>query len=198
MTSFEWPGKKLILGAMSLICLSCVGCAPGLGRSVTISPVPLPNSEEVRSDFEGSRGALGNFEDARNDKTVVSIDGRSVSSEQDVGALLREGIQLSLRRGGAQIVLFDAPTLSGQVTKWHATVEPGFPASRIVATAGFDLSVAGSDGSIAYRASYSGEMEQKHPFLNETRISDTLAAAMKEAVREALSDSKLREALSTF
>ncbi len=169
--------------------LTFVGCAPELGRTLIVPPVP--EAELVAgadSAADPVRVRVGNFIDSRPAQTIVVIDGRKVDSEGALTRTVEEGFERYLRQVGARIAVLNAPTIEGQVVDWSANVEPGFPTSEARAVARIKVTVRDTKSHPIYHATFSGESTAKHPMLGPDQIQRLLGQAMGSAIEAAVRD----------
>jgi hypothetical protein len=126
--------------------------------------------------------------DARKEDTLAVIDGRKVASDGSLGAVVQEGLERYLKTAGANVVLFNAPIVEGEIVEWRSSVKPGFPLSEATAIARIKVTLRGGESQVLYRASYTGEASSKHPMLTEQSVRQLLAEAMGSALEEVVSD----------
>ncbi len=178
--------------------LAAAGCAPQLGLKIAVPNLPDPQRTvpSARGEGEPIRVRVGNFIDGRRSDTIAVVDGREVASDSSIAPVVQEGFERYFRNAGANVVLFNAPSIEGEVTEWRAAVIPKFPASEASAVARLKVEIRGAGARVAYRATYSGEATSKHPFLSEDSIRELLATAMGSAIEEAVHDESLVIALS--
>ena len=172
-----------------------LACAPNLGKSIIVTSIPLVTIEHKVPLSNTARARVGEFTDARTDLTAAEIDGRKLPADGDVGSAVVLGFEQALRDSGVQLVLFDAPSVSGQIKEWKVNVNPKFPASDITATAELEVSVKDISGNNLYAATYTGEMAASDMFANETKVKKILGLAMSQAIQQAVEDSVLVERL---
>lgn len=165
-----------------VILAAVVGCAPDLGMQLSVPALPEP--EQVERDEAGGpvlKLRVGNFIDARRSKTVAVIDGREVPSEGQLGALVQEGLGSYYRKAGVRVVLLNAPLIEGEILEWRATVTPGFPTSAASAKARLSVIVKGTDSTLLYKGSFSGDSSMAHPMLRASHVQGLLAQAILNA-----------------
>jgi hypothetical protein len=159
---------------------------------MTVPSVPEPQrSAGLPPRGEPVRVRVGNFLDSRPSTTFAVIDGREVASDGNLGTVVQEGFERYLHEAGAAIVLFNAPSIEGEITEWSVDVTPKFPASEAHAKARIKIELRGTGAKLLYRATYSGEASSVHPFLSESGVRDLLASAMGSAIEEAVHDQDL-------
>ena len=172
------------------------GCAPGLGKEIPVTRFP-PLSALVRGVEARGPVLVKPFTDSRQTQAVVQIDGRGVAAKGDVANAVRGAVESYLRSAGYSPGAVGAPVVSGDVQVWSALVHPGFPSSRVDATATLSLAVLSPDGTEHYRGSYRGEFSVENPLLNEDKIADALGQAMGVAIQTAIQDTRFTSALSS-
>ena len=185
--------KNLFLSLAFVLPLAA--CAPNLSRSIVVTTIPLVQIENKVPLSNTARARVGSFTDARTDLTAAEIDGRKIPADGDIGSAVVLGFEQALRDSGMQLVLFDAPTVSGQVKEWKVVVKPKFPTSEITATAELEVSVKDMSGNNVYGATYTGEMAASDMYANETKVKKILGLAMSQAIQQAVEDSLLVERL---
>jgi hypothetical protein len=173
------------------------GCSPQLGIRLPVPEVAGPErSEAVQGRGEPVRVRVGAFIDARPSDTMVRIDGRELAAEGSVTGAVQEGLERQLKSTGAQVVLFNAPAVEGEIVAWTMKITPKFPATEATAVAKLKLEVRGVGGRVLYRASYSGEATTAHPFPSESSMKELLGQAMGSAIEEVINDVQFVSALS--
>jgi hypothetical protein len=189
--------KQLISGLVLSLVILCTGCAPQLGVRLPVPTVTDPVESE-RSEGRGDpvRVRVGTFMDTRTDDTLAVIDGRQLSPDGSVAGAVQEGLERYLRTAGANVVLFNAPSVEGEIVSWRVQIAPSFPATEATAVAKIKLEVRGEGARVLYRASYSGEATSKHPFPNEASIRKLLGDAMGSALEEVINDTSFVASLS--
>jgi uncharacterized lipoprotein YajG len=183
-------GRWAIVGALVL-----GGCAPSLKDDMRVSSIPV-----VPIEIKGEQPALGRlqidpFRDSRSANFVAEIDGRKIMPKGDVGEAVRQAFQHHFHTRGAQLSLFRAPIISGEIREWHVQVKPSFPSTKIHALASIDVSVSDPAGKVVYRATYSGETTSDDPFPSQRSVEKILGSAMGHAIKEAVLDAALLETL---
>lgn len=174
------------------------GCAPQLGVRLQVPSIIEPaRSEAVEANGEPVRVRVGSFIDARPDDTLAVIDGRSLPPDGSVAGAVQEGLENYLRKAGANVVLFNAPSVEGEIIAWRVKIAPNFPATEATATAKLKVEVRGSGARVLYRAFYSGEATSKHPFPSEDGMRKLLGDAMGSALEEVINDVNFVGALSS-
>jgi len=188
--------KAMTLSVLSLV-LVATACSPQLGLRLSVPDVPEPQrSIPVVSAGESVRVRVGNFIDSRQSDAVAVIDGRNVSSDGSLGAVVQEGFERYFKEAGANVVLFNAPSIEGEISEWRVTVKPSFPTSEATAVARIKVEIRAAGSTVLYRAGYTGEASSKHPFLSEQGVRELLAKAMGSAIEEAVHDEGLVNALA--
>jgi hypothetical protein len=164
-------------------------CAPDLGLKLSVPTLPNPEgSTPVQGSGQPVRVRVGKFMDARKDDTLAVIDGRKVASDGSLAAVVQEGLERYLKTAGANVVLFKAPTIEGEILDWRCDVKPGFPLSEATALARVKVTLRTENSKILYRGTYTGESTSKHPMLTEQRVRELLAGAMGSALEEVVHD----------
>ena len=183
---------------VSLISWGFVGCAPQLGVRLQVPVITEPTrSEAVEPNGEPLRVRVGSFIDARSDDSLALIDGRSLPPDGSVAGAVQEGLENYLRKAGASVVLFNAPSVEGEILSWRVKIAPDFPATEATAVAKLKVEVRGSGARVLYRAFYSGEATSKHPFPSEDDMRKLLGDAMGSALEEVINDVNFVGALSS-
>ena len=118
----------------------------------------------------------------------LAIDDRKVESKGSASRAVEDGFTQHLRQAGASIALLNAPTISGQITEWVASLEPSFPASEARANARLKVIVHDSRAHPIYQATFTGEASASHPMLGEAAIQELLGRAMVSAIEAAVRD----------
>ncbi len=189
--------KSLRVGrcAASIMLLGfLVSCAPGLGTSFNVSSVETVPVES-RKLLTGLRVRFAPFVDERREKEVAEIDGRGLEPERDPAAAAQRIVEAQFREAGVRRGLFEGATIRGTLLEWHIRITPGFPSTKMHASAKIRLEVlaVGEDPAQAkplYSARYSGIIDEEHPIGSTERIERAFARAMAEAASEALQDSR--------
>ncbi len=174
-----------------VVLLVCVlsACSPSLERTLKVDYVePESVDNTVKASVSAVRVKLGEFSDLRRQPAIGEIDGRKLLPDGDVALSAKMALQDGLREAGASIALYGDTVVSGEVTNWFVQITPGFPLSKVEASATMRLRVERAHGKSTYSALYSGSIEQKHPFLTQTKVEKSLGDAMAIAVKEALKD----------
>ena len=175
-----------VLGTMLAV---TTGCAPQLGVRLPVPSISDPvESEPVESRGEPIRVRVGNFIDARKDDTLAVIDGRELAPDGSVSGAVQEGLEHYLRKAGANVVLFNAPSVEGEIAAWRVMIAPSFPTTEATAVAKIKIEVRGEGARVLYRATYSGEATSKHPFPSEESVRKLLGDAMGSALEEVIND----------
>ncbi|MBN8550279.1 MAG: hypothetical protein J0M12_13250 [Deltaproteobacteria bacterium] len=181
--------RKLALLALGAALCSC---APGLGRSLGVSPITLSNTESPSSNSTTAvQLQLRPFVDNRPSQAIAIIDGRDVNSKGDLGDQVKQAFETSLKDRGIDTANPNAPIVSGQISSWFVRIDPSFPVSSAFAEATLVIEVSNLSNQVVFTGKYSGDTVLKHPMLTESRISDALAQAMAYAIDEALRDDRL-------
>jgi len=183
--------KVSILFSLALL----AGCAPGLGTELRVNAIPELSSIQTVQNMTMSRVALQRFNDSRQKPVIGEVDGRELAAGGDVADSVRRALELRLKAHGAQVVLFNAPSISGDVREWFVKVNPGFPSSKVEAKALIKLRVFSQRDKALYEGSYKGEMSEESPVFSEGHIEQVLGGAMSQALNEALSDPELLRSL---
>lgn len=184
--------KKRVLAVFIMITAAAMGCAPGLGTSLRLDGVSLP--QELATQSAVRRGAairLADVVDSRADQAVADISGRGVPFEGNLADFLRIQLERQLIANQARIVLFDAPTLETTILEWQVRVDTGFPTTSLESRARVDVRLADADGRTLYGATYSGSVSKQHPAPTESTIKDVLSESMGYAFSELVSDERL-------
>ena len=171
------------------------GCAPGLGKTITVTRFP-ESAKMVRHRGELGRMLVKPFVDGRSDQTMVTVDGRSVDADGDVGNAVRGMVESYLKEAGFTAGTVAVPGISGIVDRWSAEVFPGFPSSRVEASAAVTLTVTDASGAEKFRGTYRGTYSVEHPLIDEDKIAEALGESMAAAVQEALMDPRVTVPLS--
>lgn len=172
------------------------GCAPEFG--LTMRPPSVPEDTAILSQgsaVSALRVRIGAFDDARPSKTIAVVDGREIPSQGSVGAPVQQGFEQYWRDSGVRVVQRDAPIIDGEVVEWRVKVSPDFPSSEAIAFAKIKLRLKDSEYHLIYTASFNGEASVSHPFLDEDQVRDVLGQAMGSAIRVAVEEESLLEAL---
>lgn len=178
---------------------SFAACSPGLGTSIRVTGLPeLSSKVSPNPQYQGVKVNLYEFVDKRSRGSIGDINGRPLAPAGSVPASVQQAFEKALRGSGADVVLFDAPSISGEIRSWKVSVEPSFPSSSAEAEASLYIEVYSPDRTLIYRANYSGNTSVSHPMMSEERIEDALAAAMNHAIQEALSDDLLVQKISAY
>lgn len=189
--------SHILVSASLVLIVSAAGCAPELGRTLTVPGIPDPEIVAASDNTTDSvRVRVGNFTDARPGRTLVVIDGRKVDSDGALGRTVEEAFARYLRHAGARIAVLNAPTIEGQVVDWSANVEPGFPTSEARAIARIKVTLRDSRSHPIYYATFSGESTAQHPMLGEEEIQRLLGQAMGSAIEAAVRDGEFIAQLS--
>jgi hypothetical protein len=183
---------------VSLLALLVSGCAPGLGASLRVPPLPEEGVQPLVLTSGEIRVNIGKFNDMRQPQFIGDINGRLLETDGDVGYITQTGCERIFALAGAKLALFNVPSLSGDVNRWYVKVTTGFPTSKAVAEASVTMSVYDRESHKVYTATYTGQTSTEHPFLSESKIKQALGSAMNYAIRQALSDQRLLENLLAY
>lgn len=168
------------------------GCAPEIGLSIPVPSVPDSVSLQDRADSVNRlRVHVGHFQDDRLNSTMVTIDGRDVSSEGAVNSVVQEGFVRYFTEAGVSVAVLDAPSIEGSVTEWSAKVDPSFPTSAGSAVAKLTVVVRDTRAHPIYRGTYTGESSIEHPMLGEKQVRRLLGQAMGSAIEAAVQDEEM-------
>lgn len=185
-----------------ILCVFCIlaGCAPGLGSSLNINAAERVDFEKSSVFLPEDRVKVGvlRFTDARNMEAIASIDGRLIKPDGDPALAAQRIFEIGLKNAGAELGLFNVPTVRGTIREWKVIVHPGFPASTLEAEALVAIELLDLDGNPAYRADYSGSFQQQNPFLDEENVQRALGNAMRFAVEEAVKDSRFTSKIAAL
>lgn len=168
--------------------LTLTGCAPGLGNMISL-PTVQPDGQRQMSQPAPVR--LRPFVDVRPTQSLISIEGRTLRSDRDVGELVEAGFRNYARQAGMLVDSERGGIVSIRVLEWHANVLPSFPASTIDAQITLELALWGERGNLAFRSEYQGTTKYQHPFLGEDRIIWALNDCLNYALKEIFSDDRL-------
>ena len=175
---------------------SLAACAPSLDERMRVEVIPEASVDTSRPWRSPAKIRIERFNDARADSAIAEVNGRKVQPDGDVGGTIQQAFDRALRAKGATVTLFDAPlTISGDVTSWRLQVQPGFPTTKLEATAVLKVYLTESSGQIVYRGSYTGASSFEHPYPQKTQIESVLGQAMAEAIDAAVKDSGLADAI---
>lgn len=177
-----------------------ISCAPGLGTSLHITPVNESESKALKDGFGDVPVRLHvlPFSDSRAVEAIAQIDGRVIKPEGDLGALVQDVVERSLKKSGVSLSLFNSGAVRGAIKEWRVYVNPGFPTSSLNAVASISIELIDPDNHIVHKAVYSGTFTKEHPFLGEDSIVDGLNSAMGYAIEEFLADPQFINKLSTM
>src|SRR5436190_13394540 len=106
---------------ITLIFCSIAACAPGLGGKIVIGPIgdsEIKPIEDLASDGL-TRVHVLPFSDNRAVEAIAQIDGRLIKPEGDLGIIVQDGIERSLKKSGVRLSLFDSPTVRGEIKEWR-------------------------------------------------------------------------------
>jgi hypothetical protein len=171
-------------------------CAPGLGTTLPVQPLPDLPVKDFKDMYSGPiRAQVAPFIDNRLNDVIAQIENRSVRTAGNPGIEVQQAFERQLKSAGIELSLLDSPTINGEITRWRCTVTPGFPSSTVTASAEIRVRVNDLTDNLIYLASYSGETEAKSPILTQDKIQETLSEAMAHAVNEAVKDEHLVEKL---
>jgi hypothetical protein len=183
-----------------LVLLAALGCAPGLGTSLHVSELALPESTIKDPVPNGDiKVRVAAFNDLRANSAIAEVNGRQIPPEGDLGLTVQRAFEQEFKQRGMTLALFQGPpTISGEIIDWKVDVTPSFPLSKVNATATFRLILSDASNQPVYSARYSGESFLRHPYPTESTIQGILGEAMSQAVRQAADDPELLDRLRTL
>lgn len=188
--------KKIYMFFFVFLLAVVLGCAPEIGVRLVVPDVPDAVSlEDSARTGNRLRVHVGAFKDNRIDTTLVTIDGRKVESDGSVGSSVQEGFVRYLSRAGASAAVLGAPSIEGEITEWHAEVDPSFPTSKASSVAKLAILIRDSRGHSVYRATFTGESSVEHPMLGEKEVSRLLGQAMGSAIEAVVRDEEIMRQL---
>lgn len=158
--------------------ITCSGCTPGLGGSLTVIEGGSPDS--------GGRVIIS---DQRQQESIGSFAGESLSADGSVTAAVEKAVHDELLERDL------AGVLRGSIEDWYVDVQEEFPSSTASARAALTLEVWNQGGEVVYRGRYSGNVSTKRPFLSRSEIEETLQGALDEALNAGFADRSLVDAL---
>lgn len=174
------------------------GCAPGLGASLRVPPLPEEGVQPLMLTAGEVRVNIAKFNDMRQPQFIGDINGRMLETDGDVAYIVQTGCERIFSAAGAKLALFNVPSISADVAKWYVQVKTGFPTSKAVAEASLTMTVYDRESHKVYTATYTGQTSSEHPFLSENKIKEVLGLAMNYAIRQALADPRLLENLLAY
>lgn len=181
-----------ILGILAV--LSCVSCAPYVGRAVDVPEIPSVVKEgEVRNRL-GNSVAVGEVRDARESAAEGST---YTEPAGDVAAAVRQALEKTFTDKG-MIISLDAPvTVSGEVREWRSAVSAK-TTSMIQSEAALAIEVRDPSNKKLYSGVYHGSRSSQFPVASAGDVQDSLGLAMSQAISQMLQDKELVSVLSSY
>jgi uncharacterized lipoprotein YajG len=175
-------------------------CAPGLSTKLSLPPIEDAEKQISQLDFTSMSSGVHvlPFDDQRTVEAIVQIDGRLIKPDNELGILVQDAIERSLKKRGAKLALFNAASIRGAIKTWQAFVVPNFPSTTVNVNASLLIEIFDSTGKPIHKASYSGDYSEQHPFMNESKIADALNKTMNYAIAEFLNDPQVINKLTTI
>lgn len=187
-----------IYGLCLLAGLFITSCAPSLGSTMNVGDVSKIDFEPVNL-FEQDQVKLTvlQFADNRSIEAIAQIDGRLVKPEGDIAFAAQKIFESMARKSGIKLSLFNAPSIRGTIVEWRVKVIPSFPASSLEAMASITIELLDRESNVVHKSTYSGNFEEKNPFLSDSKIQASLGKAMSYAIGEVFKDNLFVSRLNT-
>lgn len=183
---------KRLFFTLSVILCGLSSCAPGLGTEVEVTA--LPNAYlSPTSTFQGVTLGVKKFSDERREKDSIQMNDRRVTITGDLGTIVQGGLVDALKQRGATLCQFNCPILEGDILDWSLQAHPKFPATEVTSKAKIVIRLVSTDGKVLYTGTYTGSLTGQHPYYSEDRLMEAFGTSMNEALRSAVSDSRLAE-----
>ncbi|MGI6680810.1 MAG: hypothetical protein ACOX3T_04935 [Bdellovibrionota bacterium] len=175
-----------------------ISCTPSLENSLNINAISAPKKEEskIKNVYKSTvkpRVRVGIVNDVRNHKIVGEMHGRSYTEAQDSTKIIQMGIEKYFNDNDYDVVLFNAPTIVGELHNWMVYINPKTFTNKVEAKTEVILSLLDRKGRVIYRSIYSGSYGETGMFFSQADIERTLTYAMHYALRGASNDARMRQ-----
>lgn len=176
-------------------------CGPSLKSTISVPKVEFDQSQRKKSGLAGSQLTVDQFVDKRVSKIIAgeaeSPGDKGAEAAQPIGPAVQDGLKRAFADRGAEITDSAPIVVSGEVLRWYASVASGF-SSKAKGEAAVRIEVFDPANKKIYTGTYEGFATMQHPSLSEKDVSETLGAAMAQALSQIGEDKQLMRVLSSY
>lgn len=180
--------------------ISSVGCGPSLKSTIDVPRVEF-SGEKKGSGLKGSQLSIEQFTDKRISKIIAGeteapLD-KGAEAKQPIGPAVQDGLKRAFADRGAEITETAPVVISGEVLRWYAAVSGGL-SGKAKGEAVVRIEVFDPANKKIYAGTYEGSATMQRPSLSEKDVSETLGAAMAQALSQVSEDKQLVKVLASY
>ncbi len=180
---------------------SASGCGPSLKSTIEVPRVEFAQDQRKKGGLSGSQLTVDQFVDKRTSKVIAGAEelpgAKGAEAAQPIGPAVQDGLKRAFADRGAEITDSAPIVISGEILRWYARVESGL-SSKAKGEAAVRIEIFDPANKKIYTGTYEGYATMQHPSLSEKDVSETLGAAMAQALTQVGEDKQLLRVLSSY